>query len=135
VRVTRKNVLQTHEDEKVLELATGMSKLDTATNPTGAQLQPRQGINRDGIRVGERSHVADDGIAIAPREHLTGALAQGRDVLASHRAAEDHVVARARLARFVVCGHPSGETGWSDGTHRLDGPRPMIFHRCVCLNL
>jgi hypothetical protein len=57
--------------------------------PSSSELQPSQGIDRDGVRVDQRAHVEDDETKSALLEQRQNALAELRNVSTSNRTAND----------------------------------------------
>jgi predicted dithiol-disulfide oxidoreductase (DUF899 family) len=61
---------------------------DLAPELPSSELQPGQGIDRDGVRVDERAHVADDHLGAATLQHHAEALAEPWNIAASDGAAD-----------------------------------------------
>jgi hypothetical protein len=57
-------------------VATGPSEPDLTAASPGGELKPGQGVDRDGVRLGQRGDVAHDDVDVARLEKPAGALAE-----------------------------------------------------------
>jgi hypothetical protein len=54
-----------------------VAQVETSPEPLRRELQPRKRIDRDRIRVDERTHVAKDEVRFAALEQHAGPVAEG----------------------------------------------------------
>jgi len=125
----RQDVAQPHQDEQLQEIATRVEEQDLVPEPPSGELQPGEGVHRDGVGGNERADVTDDQTGVVALQKDADALAEGRDVGANDRTAEgqDGRARRAgRSRRPLGTGQPGISFRWAPRQDRPVGRVKLI---------